>query len=399
MGSRGKTPAEFRKYGQNTQGRNLDEDLNWTDARKAAVTLLKAVPPLTADLNTNQKLGYEHLITDLLFHVPKFGHELLAGRDGQYGGLNLKDRSYFKTGYGSMMAISSHASKVSTGDLLRCLQLAKTDFNKWCWEMKDIIPANERRFPHYLTTGRLQKALESNEKFSYVSEHFFTDFRFTQMIQDDSDGIESAEDEDDEGDESPEKHRGGSSTSVSVAASERKMMELLTKINSSQQNLSRRIQKVESKVGVAISPLKPESIAQPQQTRDATNLQPRKIDLLSPVQVKIETCAGETAFEDITSFRLFDETYRTYMQQMEGITKNPSASKKRKASDANWNLQHLAMKFGIDPSTSSAPVLKEHVAHMATVTHLFKHYSSELKTGNFKDPALVPMKKRKWGDE
>ena len=176
------------------------------------------------------------------------------------------------------------------------------------------------------------------------------------------------------------------------------MMELLTKINSSQQNLSRRIQKVESKVGVAVSPLKPESIAQPQPTRNATNLQPRKIDLLSPVQVKIETCAGETAFEDITSFRLFDETYRTYMQQMEGITKNPSASKKRK-SDANWNLQHLAMKFGIDPSTSSAPVLKEHVAHMATVNHLFKHYSSELKTGNFKDPALVPMKKRKWGDE
>ena len=152
-------------------------------------------------------------------------------------------------------------------------------------------------------------------------------------------------------------------------------------------------------MGVALSPLKkPESIAQPQPTRNATNLQPRKIDLLSPVKVKIETCAGETAFEDITSFRLFDETYRTYMQQMEGITKNPSASKKRK-SDANWNLQHLAMKFGIDPSTSSAPVLKEHVAHMATVTHLFKHYSSELKTGNFKDPALVPMKKRKWGDE
>ena len=30
VGSRGKTPAEFRKYGQNTQGRDLDQDLNWT---------------------------------------------------------------------------------------------------------------------------------------------------------------------------------------------------------------------------------------------------------------------------------------------------------------------------------------------------------------------------------
>ena len=93
----------------------------------------------------------------------------------------------------------------------------------------------------------------------------------------------------------------------------------------------------------------------------------------------------------------FNETFQSYMQQMEGITKSPSASKKRK-SDANWCLEHLATKFGIDPSASSAPVLKEHVAHMATVTHLFKHYSLELKKGNFKDPALVP-RKRKWDDE
>ena len=83
---------------------------------------------------------------------------------------------------------------------------------------------------------------------------------------------------------------------------------------------------------------------------------------------------------------------------MEGITKNPSASKKRKA-DADWCLDKLAVKFGIDTSQSSAPVLKEHVAHMATITHLFKHYPVELKKGNFKDPALIPMKKRKWGDE
>ena len=86
------------------------------------------------------------------------------------------------------------------------------------------------------------------------------------------------------------------------------------------------------------------------------------------------------------------------MLQMEGITKNPSASKKRKI-DSDWCLEKLAEKFGIDPSASSAPVLKEHVAHMATVTHLFTHFSKELKKVNFKDPNLVPMKKRKWGDE
>ena len=119
----------------------------------------------------------------------------------------------------------------------------------------------------------------------------------------------------------------------------------------------------------------------------------------SPEKVKIETTtAGESAFEDIASFRLFNDTFQSFMLQMEGITKNPSANKKRKT-DANWCLDKLATKFGIDASSSSAPVLKEHVAHMATVTHLFKHYSEELKKGNFKDPSLIPMKKRKWGDD
>ena len=32
----------------------------------------------SGETNEKQKLGYEHLITDLLFHVPKFGHELLV---------------------------------------------------------------------------------------------------------------------------------------------------------------------------------------------------------------------------------------------------------------------------------------------------------------------------------
>ena len=195
------------------------------------------------------------------------------------------------------------------------------------------------------------------------------------------------------------KDDAGESTSQSVTVQDgnnQKMMELLTQINASQQNLSKRIQKVESKVGVMISPLKPELNPTP---KDKSILQPRKIDLLSPETVKIETSTGGTAFKDITSFRLFNETFQGYMIQMEGITKNPSASKRRK-SNADWCLEKLAEKFGIDPSTSSAPVLKEHVAHMATVTHLFKHYSSELKKGNFKDPALVPMKKkRKWGDD
>ena len=146
---------------------------------------------------------------------------------------------------------------------------------------------------------------------------------------------------------------------------------------------------------MVLSPLKKGPTSQPS---DESNLQPRKIGLLSPDQVKIETSTGDTAFKDITSFRLFDETFQSYLLQMEGITKNPSASKKRKA-DADWCLDKLAAKFGIDTSSSSAPVLKEHAAHMATITHLFKHYPLELKKCNFKDPALIPMKKRKWGDE
>ena len=107
---------------------------------------------------------------------------------------------------------------------------------------------------------------------------------------------------------------------------------------------------------------------------------------------------GESTFKDITTFRLFDETFQQYMLQMEGITKTPSSSKRRKT-DVDWCLEKLAEKFGIDTSASSAPVLKEHVAHMATVTHLFKHFSKELTKGNFKDPNLIPKKKRKWGDE
>ena len=43
-------------------------------------------------------------------------------------------------------------------------------------------------------------------------------------------------------------------------------------------------------------------------------------------------------------------------------------------------------------------VLKEHVCHMATVRHLFKNFNEELSSKKFKDPGLVPLKKRKWGD-
>ena len=398
VGSHGNKHAEFRKYGSQTQGHQLDADLSWTDARKAAGVLIKAAPPLTADLNEKQRLGYEHLITDVLFHCSKFGHELLAGGDGQYVALNLKDRTYFKTPYGAQMAISGHSAKVAMGDLLRCLQLAKTDFNRWSFEMKDIIASEERKFPHYLTTGRLQKALEDNPKFKYVPANFFTDFRFAQIVEDNSDNDQEEADEDGDEDERRANGAGGKSTLESLAtSSESKMMDLLTQINSNQQNLSRRIQKVESKVGVALSPLKGTE-GNERQSSDESSLKPRKIDLLSPTKVKIETSTGESTFKDITTFRLFNETYQGYMLQMEGITKNPSASKKRKT-NSDWCLEKLAEKFGIDPSDSSAPVLKEHVAHMATVTHLFKHFSKELKKGNFKDPNLVPMKKRKWGDE
>ena len=155
VGSHGKNPADFRKYSMHSKHVQLDSDLAWTDARKAAGVLMDSAPPLTADLNAKQKLGLEHLLTDILFHVPKFGHELLAGSEGSFAGLNLKDRTYFKTNYGSQLAISGAAAKISSGDLLRCLQLAKTDFNRWSFDMKEIIPNEERKFPHYLTTGRL----------------------------------------------------------------------------------------------------------------------------------------------------------------------------------------------------------------------------------------------------
>ena len=58
------------------------------------------------------------------------------------------------------------------------------------------------------------------------------------------------------------------------------------------------------------------------------------------------------------------------MCEMEGITKCPSSSKKRKT-DSKWCLEALAQKFDIDISDASAGVLKEHVAHMATLAHLF----------------------------
>ena len=259
--------------------------------------------------------------------------------------------------------------------------------------MKGILSAAERKFPHYLTTGRLQRAIEGMEKFDYVPTNFFSEFRFTPINSDNDEESESEDDEDLE----RKNADGESSTSTSGTAtagatpSESNVIELLTQINTSQQQLSKRLQKVESKVGVIVSPLK---VTDTQQ-RDET-LQPRKIDLMSPPSVKIETQTGDAAFNDITTFRLFDDTYHNYMLQMEGITKNPSANKRRKI-DAGWCLERLALKFGIGPSDSSAPVLKEHVAHMATVTHLFKHHSKELRKGNFKDPALVPMKRKRDG--
>ena len=102
----------------------------------------------------------------------------------------------------------------------------------------------------------------------------------------------------------------------------------------------------------------------------AEKMKPRKIDLQSPQPVIIDISTGGSAFNDIVTFRLFDETFQGYMQEMEGITKCPSSSKKRKT-DSKWCLGALAKKFGIDMLNASASVLKEHVAHMATVAHLF----------------------------
>ena len=125
---------------------DLNHDLSWVDARKASKLLLKKAGPLHADLSSNQTVGLENILTDILFHVPKWGHELL-GMDGK--ALNLKERSWFHTPYGSQIAIAGPSGR--QGDLLRCLQIAKVDFNAWSYEFKDdIIPA-ERKFPHYLT--------------------------------------------------------------------------------------------------------------------------------------------------------------------------------------------------------------------------------------------------------
>ena len=125
--------------------------------------------------------------------------------------------------------------------------------------------------------------MEKQSKFRYVPENFFKDFRFTQLISESGD-------EDSDEDKNLISDAGELSTSQPVTVqdgnNQKMMMELLTQINASQQNLSKRIQKVESKVGVMISPLKPELKPTP---KDKSILQPRKIDLLSPETVKIET--------------------------------------------------------------------------------------------------------------
>ena len=55
VGSHGKNPADFRKYSVHSKHVQLDSDLAWTDARKAAGVLMDSAPPLTADLNAKQK--------------------------------------------------------------------------------------------------------------------------------------------------------------------------------------------------------------------------------------------------------------------------------------------------------------------------------------------------------
>ena len=82
VGSRGKNPAEFRKYGPHSKHIQLDSDLSWTDARKAADILIKTCPPLTADLTANQRLGYDG--TNYLNDTGRFSHCItfhLAHRD------------------------------------------------------------------------------------------------------------------------------------------------------------------------------------------------------------------------------------------------------------------------------------------------------------------------------
>ena len=159
--------------------------------------------------------------------------------------------------------------------------------------MKDTIPAHERKFPHYLATGRLHKALEDSSKFKYVPSGFFTDFRFTKMVEEivsEDDEKENDDDDDENGDDSPNSASASNSTSTADNA----MMDLLKSINANQQSLSKRMQKVESKVGVSASPLRLAPVAP---SLRAEKMKPRKIDLQSPQPVIIDISTGGSAFK------------------------------------------------------------------------------------------------------
>ena len=174
-GSRSSVVSDIVKYANKSkQSIKLCDDVHWNDARRAAKMLFQRVPSLCADLNADQCTGMENIVTDLLFHVPKWAHELLAPSRHSKPPLDLKERTWFNTQYGASIAVSPGAA--THGDVLRSLQFAKVDFNSWSFENKDTIADDERTFAHYLTTGRLQQKMEESSKFKYVTADFFKSF-------------------------------------------------------------------------------------------------------------------------------------------------------------------------------------------------------------------------------
>ena len=191
-GSRASAVSDIVKYSnRSNQSIKLCDDVHWNDARRAAKMLFLRVPSLGADLNSDQRTGMENIVTDLLFNVPKWAHELLASSRHSKPPLDLDERTWYNTQYGGSIAVSPGSA--THGDLLRSLQFAKVDFNAWSYEHKDTIADDERTFAHYLTTGRLQAKMEGTSKFKYIQSDFFKTFEFSELVTDDDEEEESEE--------------------------------------------------------------------------------------------------------------------------------------------------------------------------------------------------------------
>ena len=239
--------------------------------------------------------------------------------------------------------------------------------------------------------------MEESSKFKYVPPDFFKTFEFSELVTDEEEEEESEEEVDDD---ATSKNSQPKSAVTAVNDVNAMILAELKGIKSSQEISTSRLQRMESKVGRIQSPGKlPEvatSRAIPKLEQPSSTTKKKLLPLLSPEPVSIDTGTGD-AYSDITTFHCFGEVYGQYWKELDGITLNPSVSKKS-PKDPKFCLTAMAEKFNIDTSDMTAPVLKEHVCHMATVRHLFKNFNEELSSKKFKDPGLVPLKKLKWGD-